>query len=196
MTGLKIDVDHALVGSHLDALARLSEAAPPAVTRVVFTEHDLSARAMVSDLWREAGLSITQDAIGNQFARWEGSRPDLPAVATGSHVDAIPGAGRYDGTVGVLGAIEAVRALTRAGFRPTRSIELILFTSEEPTRFGVGCLGSRALAGVLGPESLANLRDVQGRSLDDVRLSAGFSGPLGAVRLPKGRYSAFVELHI
>jgi N-carbamoyl-L-amino-acid hydrolase len=190
------DVDIARVQAELEALASWSEAEPPAVTRVVFTEQDLAARAFLKRLCAEAGLAVREDAVGNTFARWEGSRPDLPAVATGSHTDAIPGAGRYDGTVGVLGGIEAVRALMRAGFRPARPVELIVFTSEEPTRFGIGCLGSRALSGALDAAALAALRDGQGQSLDEVRLAAGFRGPLDGVRLPEGSYSAFVELHI
>ena len=84
-----------------------------------------------------------------------GSR-SCPPSRTGSHIDAIPNAGRYDGTVGVLGGLEAIRALQRAGFRPRRSIELLLFTSEEPTRFGIGCLGSRLLAGALDPARAAD----------------------------------------
>ena len=77
----------------------------------------------------------------------------LPAVATGSHTDAIPHAGMYDGTVGVLGGLEAIRALQRAGVQPRRSIELIMFTSEEPTRYGVGCLGSRLMSGIMTAEA-------------------------------------------
>ena len=191
-----VDVDAGRLQSELEALARWSEAEPPAVTRVVFTEQDLRARAFVKRLCTEAGLKVREDAIGNTFARWEGERPELPAVATGSHIDAIPGAGRFDGTVGVLGGIEAIRALKRAEYRPDRSIELILFTSEEPTRFGVGCLGSRALAGVLGSEALAALKDGEGRTLDEVRVEAGFAGSLDSVRLPVGYYAGFVELHI
>jgi ureidoglycolate amidohydrolase len=191
-----VDVDAGRIQAELEALARWSEAEPPVVTRVVFTEQDLLARAFVKRLCVEAGLTVREDAVGNTFARWEGLRPELPAIATGSHIDAIPGAGRFDGTVGVLGGIEAIRALKRAGFRPDRPIELILFTSEEPTRFGVGCLGSRAMAGVLGPEALAALKDGEGRTLDEVRLEAGFAGPLDSVRLPAGHYAGFVELHI
>jgi N-carbamoyl-L-amino-acid hydrolase len=125
-----------------------------------------------------------------------GTDDSLPAVGTGSHIDAIPNAGRYDGTVGVLGGLEAIRALKRTGFRPRRSIELLIFTSEEPTRFGIGCLGSRLLAGLLAPGSDENLKDRDGRSLGDVRAEAGFVGPLSGVRLPYRYYSAFIELHI
>ena len=84
--------------------------------------------------------------------RWVGAEHELTPVGTGSHIDAIPQAGMYDGTVGVLGGLEAMRALRESGFQPRRSIELLLLTSEEPTRFGIGCLGSRLLSGVLSPE--------------------------------------------
>ncbi len=191
-----VEVDKGLLSGELATLATWSEVKPPAVTRVVFTQRDMQARHFVKRLCVEAGLTVREDAIGNTFARWEGSEPNLPAVATGSHIDAIPNAGRFDGTVGVLGAIEAVRALQRAGFQPVRSIEIILFTSEEPTRFGIGCLGSRVMAGVLGGEKLAALRDGEGRSVDEVRMAAGFTGSLESVRIPVGHYMAFIELHI
>src|SRR6185295_3867480 len=125
----------------------------------------------------------------NTFARWRGAAPDLPAVATGSHTDAIPNAGRFDGTVGVLGGLEAIRALRRAGFVPQRSIELILFTSEEPTRFGIGCLGSRLLSGALDPAADDTLRDAEQRTLRECRTAAGFGGALASVRLSEGAYS-------
>ncbi len=191
-----VEIDAAGLAADLEELARWSEAEPPAVTRVVFTAHDLAARDWLKRRFADAGLAVREDAIGNTFARWEGSRPELPAVATGSHIDAIPGAGMFDGTVGVIGALEAISALKRAGFRPTRPIELILFTSEEPTRFGVGCLGSRAMAGALDGTALAALKDGEGRPLDKVRRAAGFVGPLDGVRLEPGHYAAFVELHI
>ncbi|HEX4319458.1 MAG TPA: M20 family metallo-hydrolase [Acidobacteriaceae bacterium] len=180
----------------LVTLAGITEGEPPVVTRVVFSEADLRARAYVKRLCHAAGLTIREDAIGNTFARWAGSESELPPVATGSHIDAIPNAGAYDGTVGVLGGLEAIRALQRAGFQPRRSIELVIFTAEEPTRFGIGCLGSRLMGGVLTPGEAAGLRDNDGLSLDELRRRAGFFGDLEPVLLPQGYYHAFVELHI
>ena len=188
-------VDGARVWRELDTLASFSDAPAPAVTRVVFSEMDLRARDYVKTLCREASLVVREDAVGNTFARWIGSDPALPPVATGSHCDAIPNAGRFDGTVGVLGGLEAVRALQRSGFTPRRSIEVVLFTSEEPTRFGIGCLGSRLLAAALEP-SVGDTLTSNGRSLNEVRASAGFSGSLSDVKVPGGAYAAFVELHI
>jgi len=187
---LRIDRDR--LSGELDSLGAISAEPAPVVTRVVYTEADMRARRFVIDLCVEAGLAVREDPVGNTFARWEGLEPALPAVATGSHIDAIPNAGRFDGTVGVLGGLEAIRALQRAGARPRRSIELVIFTSEEPTRFGVGCFGSRMLAGT----NAGALRDSEGRTLDEVRKAAGFTGLLSDVALPKGFYSAFVELHI
>jgi CheY-like chemotaxis protein len=131
--------------AEIEELARISSAPAPAVTRVLFSDEDLQARAWLREKFAAAGLVVREDAVGNLFARWPSSEPDLPLVATGSHTDAIPNAGKYDGVVGVLGALEAVRQLQREGFQPRRSIEIIMFTAEEPTRFGLGCLGSRIL---------------------------------------------------
>lgn len=182
--------------SELETLATFSDAPPPAVTRVVYSQTDLLARTYVKGLCEAAGLDIREDAVGNIFARWQGRDPLLPAVGTGSHIDAIPNAGAYDGTVGVLGGLEAIRLLRRAGTRPRRSIELVIFCAEEPTRFGIGCFGSRLLAGTLDASAGTELRDKEGKTLDAWRDAAGFRGDLADIRLPQGHYSAFVELHI
>jgi len=188
------DINHLV--EELMALACISEAEPPVVTRVVFSEADLRARAYVKGLCVEAGLAVREDAIGNTFARWQGSDPPLAPVGTGSHIDAIPNAGLYDGCVGVLGGLEAIRVLQQLGFQPRRSIELITFTSEEPTRFGIGCLGSRMMGAVLSPSQASALRDKEGRSLDELRANAGFSGFLESVALTPGHFHQFIELHI
>ena len=191
-----ITIDGDRLWRELDELAQFSDVPPPAVTRIVFSDADRRAREYVKALCREAFLEIREDPIGNTFARWAGTDVTVPAVASGSHIDAIPNAGRFDGTVGVLGAIEAVRALQRSGFRPQKSIEVVIFTSEEPTRFGVGCLGSRLLSSALDPAAADGLEGGDGRTLADVRAGAGFTGALSSVALRRDAYAAFVELHI
>jgi ureidoglycolate amidohydrolase len=191
---LTIDRDRLL--SEIETLALISEAEPPVVTRIVFTPSDLKARTWMKARCAEAGLTVREDAVGNTFARWTGFDPSAPAVGSGSHIDAIPNAGKYDGVVGVLGGLEAIRALQHSGFRPKRSIELLIFTAEEPTRFGIGCLGSRLLSGMLSPGVARQLTDKDGARLDEVRRGAGFAGELEQVKLPAGYYTAFVELHI
>jgi N-carbamoyl-L-amino-acid hydrolase len=193
---MRIVVDRNRLQREIDALALITEAEPPVVTRVIFSAADLRGRDLVKKLCREAGLVLRADAVGNIFARWAGLDESLPAVATGSHIDAIPNAGKYDGVVGVLGAIEAIRALKRSGFQPQRSIELIVFTAEEPTRFGIGCVGSRLLGGILSPAKATRLKDREGNDLEFWRQRGGCRGELKSVRLQKNSYAAFVELHI
>jgi N-carbamoyl-L-amino-acid hydrolase len=213
MTNLTIHHDRLL--HELHHLATLTDCPPttdttlPApttsVTRIVFTPRDLEARAYIASLATTAGFHIRTDAIGNTFIRFPGTDPSLPAVGTGSHTDAIPHAGMYDGTVGVLGGLEAMRSLKESGFTPRRSIELLVFTSEEPTRFGIGCIGSRLLSTTLDPTIADTLPDrlpetdrtaPQGLTLHDVRTAAGFTEHLTTVPLPPRYYHAWVELHI
>lgn len=197
MSTVSLDsIDGGRLTQEIDELAKISEHPAPAVTRVLFSKEDMAARAWLQAKCEEAGLIIRTDPVGNMFARWEGSESALATVATGSHADAIPGAGKYDGVVGVLGGLEAIRSLKRLGHKPRRSIELILFTAEEPTRFGIGCLGSRLLGGATSPEDAAALKDPDGRSLEEWRKNARCSGQLEDVALAKDTYSAFVELHI
>jgi ureidoglycolate amidohydrolase len=194
---MQIELDSRRIQSEIEELAKISEAPPPIVTRVLFSKADRLARAFVQERCSDLKLTLREDAVGNIFARWEGEDADLPAVATGSHIDAIPNAGQYDGVVGVLGALEAIRGLKRAGFKPRRSIELVVFTAEEPTRFGIGCLGSRLLGGVLMPERALQLADSSGKRLSDWLAEVyPQPGDLQSVRLAPKFYSAFVELHI
>src|ERR1700691_1640551 len=189
-------IDQNRLLSEIDALALITAVEPPAVTRIVFTPADLKARSWMKARCEEAGLTVREDAIGNTFARWDGSDPAAPVVGTGSHIDAIPNAGKYDGVVGVLGGLEAIRALRQSGFRPRSSIELLVFTAEEPTRFGIGCLGSRLLSGTLTADAARKLTDSRGATLDEVRREGGFGGELERVKLASGYYKAFIELHI
>ncbi len=189
-----MQVNRNRIMDQLDRLASFSDVPAPAVTRVVFSPVDLAARAYIKGLCD--GFTVREDAVGNTFIRWVGAEPELAAVGTGSHIDAIPHSGRYDGTVGVLGGLEAMQALRESGFHPRRSIELLMFTSEEPTRFGIGCLGSRLLCGSLSASAGDRLKDTTGATLNEVRSAAGFTGSLEQVRLQPGYYHAFAELHI
>jgi ureidoglycolate amidohydrolase len=191
-----LEIDIGRLGREIEELGLISENPPPVVTRALFSEADLEARAYVKELCRQAGLNLRVDAVGNVFARWEGSNAGASAIATGSHIDAIPNAGKYDGVVGVLGGLEAIRSLQRSGFQPARPIELIVFTAEEPTRFGIGCLGSRIMAGTLGAEKIASLRDADGYDLDFWRRRAHVEGAIDSARLSPGAFAGFLELHI
>ncbi|KAL6623486.1 hypothetical protein ACP70R_033365 [Stipagrostis hirtigluma subsp. patula] len=193
-------VDSEGLQRQIDELASFSDSPAPSVTRVLYSDKDVQARRYIKGIMNQLGLAIREDAVGNIFGRWEGSESGLGAVATGSHVDAIPFSGKYDGVVGVLGALEAISVLKRSGFQPKRSLEVIMFTSEEPTRFGISCLGSRLMAGIEElAQSLRNVVDNQNVSFLDAAASAGYKmhpEDLHSVFLKQDSYSAFIELHI
>lgn len=191
-----LSIDPARVAAELDTLATHSDQPAPAVMRVLYTPTDLRGRAYVRGLAEAAGLEVRVDPIGNAFYRLPGRDADAAPVGTGSHIDAIPNAGKFDGTVGVIGGIAALRALREAGVVPRRPLEVIAFTSEEPTRFGIGCIGSRLMSGAIGADEVRALCDAEGRPFEEVRAEAGFSGVLEDVRLPPGYFSKFVELHV
>ncbi len=196
LSSMSLQIDTKRLIAEIEYLARISDSEYPAVTRVLFSSVDLRARAWLKLLYAEAGLVVREDAVGNTFARWVGTDATAAPVATGSHIDAIPNSGRFDGVVGVLGGLEAIRALQRTGRRPRLSIELVMFTAEEPTRFGLGCLGSRLMAGTLSREKINSLSDAQGLSVDEACARADLTGTLEGTRLPQGCYDSFVELHI
>jgi ureidoglycolate amidohydrolase len=191
-----MNIDIQQLSAELQTLATFSDAPAPAVTRVLWTEQDMAMRGWLKSLALESGLRWREDALGNTFIRLEGSEPLLPAIGTGSHNDAIPFSGMYDGTVGVLGGLEALRTIKRNGIAHKRSLEVLMFTAEEPTRFGLGCLGSRLMCGAIELEKVRNLRDTDGVDLETARNKVGYTAPLEAVRLPSDYYAAFVELHI
>jgi ureidoglycolate amidohydrolase len=193
---IDLRINAAQLNAELEQLSLFSEAPKPAVTRILYSPQDQQARTWLKGLTLEAGLLWREDALGNTFIRLEGSDSGLPAVGTGSHIDAILFSGMFDGTVGVLGGLEALRAIKRAGIQPKRALEVVLFTAEEPTRFGLGCLGSRAMAGTITVEQMQALRDPDGHDIETLRTQAGFTGPLEGVKLEPGHYAAFIELHI
>ena len=167
------------------------------ITREVFTPTYAAATEQVAEAMRLAGLSVRTDAFGNLRGRWPGADPGAPAVLTGSHFDTTLNAGRYDGVVGVLGAIAAVRRLRDAGFAPARSIEVIGFAGEEP-RFGSGCIGSRAFMGQLTRADLDRMHDRDGNQprRGAARLRPGSRRGAGRGRGPVRACTSFVELHI
>jgi ureidoglycolate amidohydrolase len=183
-----------------DAIAELAgfndDPAAGGITREVYTPTYAAALERVAEWMCDVGLETRLDAVGNLFGAWAGSEPDAPRVLTGSHVDTTLNAGRYDGVVGVLGAIETVRLLREDGVTPRRSIELVAWAGEEP-RFGTGCVGSRAAAGRLDRADLDRLRDRDGISMAGALRAAGFDPDrLREAEIDPATVHALVELHI
>lgn len=177
---------------HLDELGRIGSTPEGGRTRLAFSAADDEGRRYVARLMTETGLAVREDAVGNVFGRLEGRDAALPAVLVGSHVDTVPNAGKYDGCLGVLAAIAAVRALPD---RPRHGVEVVSFAGEESSRFGLSLIGSRAFAGTLDPAVLERYVDADGISLGRALRERGGTDPRAAA-CPPGRYRAFLELHI
>ncbi|KAL4515440.1 hypothetical protein Ndes2437B_g06880 [Nannochloris sp. 'desiccata'] len=125
----KLDISGKIIVEQLTHLAKFSDDPNPAVTRILFTVNDIRARTYVKQLMHNAGLIVTEDALGSIFGTLPAADGDTAgeAVATGSHCDAIPLAGMYDGTVGVIGGIAALHSLQKAGFKPKKTASSYFF---------------------------------------------------------------------
>jgi beta-ureidopropionase / N-carbamoyl-L-amino-acid hydrolase len=163
------------------------------VRRLALTDEDAGGRQLVMSWMREAGLSVRVDRIGNVYAERAGEDPRLPCVLMGSHIDTVATGGAFDGTLGVLGGIEVMRALNEAGIRTRRPIEVGFFTEEEGVRFGTDMLGSAVAAGRLTLEYAHSLTGADGATVQDELVRIGFDGDTPEIRpIPH----AYIECHI
>jgi N-carbamoyl-L-amino-acid hydrolase len=165
-------------------------------TRVAFSKEDLDARDWLRKVMEEAGLTVSIDAFGNMRGRREGTS-DLPVVMVGSHIDTVPEGGHFDGIIGVLAAIEIVRTLNDNNIQTKRPIEVINFSAEESSRFGVATLGSKALAGKVDLETLKKLVDKNGTSLYQALKDGGYDADnIESAKVDPESIYAFLEMHI
>jgi N-carbamoyl-L-amino-acid hydrolase len=166
--------------------------------RYSWTEADAQCRAWFTGQAAKRGLAVETDNNGNLWAWWAPKGPKQPgAVVTGSHLDSVPDGGAFDGPLGVVSALAAVDLLKDKDFSPERPVVLAAFTEEEGARFGVPCLGSRLLAGVVDPDAARVLTDDAGTTLADAMVAAGTDpGYLGPDADLLGGIAAFVELHV
>lgn len=186
----KLRVNRERLQERIDRLARIG-GSPQGITRLAFTEADLSGRATVTRLMQEAGLEVGVDDAGNLSGRLPGGSPGLAPIVLGSHIDTVPRAGAYDGVLGVMAAIECVQVLGEQGIRNRHPLEVIVFANEEG-----GLTGSRALAGRLNAQALEE------SSRSGISIRAGIAALGGnadrisrAIRRP-GEVKAYLELHI
>jgi N-carbamoyl-L-amino-acid hydrolase len=164
-------------------------------SRHLLDDADLALRAWFRASAADLGLEVEQDGNSNLWAWWGVRGPD--AVATGSHLDSVPGGGAYDGPLGVVSALEAVAQLQAEGFRPTRPVAVVAFAEEEGSRFGLPCLGSRLLAGASDPARVRERVDRDGVTFDEAWRGAGLDpATLGADPARLAGLGAFVELHV
>jgi allantoate deiminase len=185
----------ARVLARCDSLARCSEQ-PDGLTRLYLSAEQRAANELVLGWMREAGMQAALDAVGNCIGRYEGVRPGLPCLMLGSHLDTVRDAGRYDGMLGVVAAIECVHALHARGRRLPFAIVVAGFADEEGVRFGTTLLGSHAVAGTFDAAVLDKL-DANGVTMREA-LSAFGLDPARIARAafrPEG-VLGYAELHI
>lgn len=175
------------------ALGELTEPGRP-YTRRSFTPLFADGRAMLTERMESAGLSVRIDAAGNLIGRLEGSDPALPVIAMGSHSDTVPAGGRFDGIAGVIAALEVARAISASGDRLRHPIEVIDCLAEEPSAFGLSCIGSRGMASKLEPAML-QMTDSDGRVLGNALRDVG-GDPDRIDSARRDDIAAFLELHI
>jgi beta-ureidopropionase / N-carbamoyl-L-amino-acid hydrolase len=163
--------------------------------RYSWTEADATCRSWFIRHAENLGLTVKPDNNGNLWAWWGPEGPD--AVVTGSHLDSVPDGGGYDGALGVASALAAVETLKSKSFTPERPVVLVAWTEEEGARFGVPCLGSRLLTGVVAPDAARALTDDAGVTLAQAMTNAGLDPALIGTRDDLlGRIGVFVELHV
>jgi N-carbamoyl-L-amino-acid hydrolase len=190
-TNLPLDADR--LWADVMALADITDPARP-YTRRSFTALFLEGRAWLARRFAEAGLVTHIDAAGNLIGRLEGSNPALGVIAIGSHSDTVPAGGRFDGIAGVATGLEIVRALREAGLRPQHTIEVIDFLAEEPSEYGLSCIGSRGISGWLDAKML-DLTEPSGEKLRDALRRVG-GDPDRLDQAKRSDIRAYLELHI
>ena len=166
------------------------------ITRLALSAEDLKAREYVTSLMQEMGMKVRVDSIGNIIGSLPGSDAAAAPVIVGSHLDSVPEGGRYDGVLGVVAGIAAIRRIKETGLL-RRPLELIIFTAEESSRFGFATMGSKAMAGAADLKSWTKAKDSQGITFMDALTAAGMEPDKIETASRSGEaVHAFVELHI
>ena len=192
-------VDPARILATLQAFARIGYQPGGRMLRLAFTQDDLRARQLLLHLMSQSGLETRVDEFGNVFGRLSapGEADTRPPVLIGSHLDTVIDGGRFDGSLGVTAALEAVALLKDHAESLERPVEVVSFAAEESSRFGRGTLGSAIVAGVWQPDEIMHLQDVDGRTLGAVLQRIGLDpARVGDARRDPGAYAAFLEIHI
>lgn len=181
----------------LNAISRIGIGDQGSVTRLVFSIKELRSRQFLIHQMRQVGLQIHVDRIGNIFGRLDGANPGAPAVLAGSHLDTVVHGGKFDGTMGVIAALEAARTLKEAKIALRSPVEVVCFVGEESSRFGFSTLGSSLLAGEVHGDELSNAVDAQGAKLEDILAGLGiYRKNLRSLRRDPKSLKAYLELHI
>jgi N-carbamoyl-L-amino-acid hydrolase len=165
------------------------------VSRVAFSDADVAGRTFIVKRIEEAGLSPWIDAAGNIFARRTGGDERAAPVLFGSHIDSVPNGGNFDGDLGVLASLEAIRVLNDAQIQTRRPLEIVVWSNEEGVAFNNGLFGSRAVAGRISDDEMEQVWNGVKKS-DAVRKIGGAPENIARAQRPSGWFHAYLELHI
>src|SRR5437867_6336112 len=191
-SGADLRIDRRRLEASIEELGRIGETTKGGLTRLALSDDDRRARDRMVAWMREAGLSVRVDRMGNIFGERAGTEA-LPPVMMGSHIDSVPTGGKYDGQLGVLCALEAIRTLNDHEVQTRHPVMLVIFTNEEGARFQPAELASGVMAGKIALEDAYNTRDKDGiRPVDELE-RIGYLGPEPCVARP---LRAYLELHI
>ena len=185
-------IDRGRLEQSIEELGRIGATPRGGLTRLALSDEDRRGRDWMVARMREAGLRLSVDRMGNIFGERPGSDA-LPPVMMGSHVDSVPTGGKYDGQLGVLCALEAIRSLNDHGVSTRHPVTLVIFTNEEGARFQPAMIASGVMAGKIALEDAYNARDKDGIRLVDELERIGYLGHEPCV--PRV-FRAYLELHI
>lgn len=174
-------------------MARIGPGVAGGNNRQTLTDEDAEGRRLFQRWCEQAGLTMGLDKMGNMFARREGTDPDALPVYMGSHLDTQPTGGKYDGVLGVLGALEVMRQLNDLNIKTRHPIVVVNFTNEEGTRFAPAMVASGVFAGIHTLEWAYAREDAHGKTLGDELKRVGF---MGDEEVGSRQMHAFFELHI
>jgi allantoate deiminase len=193
MADRAIEISPAEMEHLVETLGAIGEQPGGGIIRHVYDPAWVAARDQLAEWMREAGLTVRADAVGNLFGRLEGESPRT--ILTGSHFDTVRLGGRYDGALGVLSALAALRVLGSTAGRPKRSLEMVALCEEEDSRFHANFWGTRGMLGLIEPSELESLRDEAGMTIADAMRTVGLA-PEKFKDAVRDDLDAFIELHI
>ncbi|WP_321955300.1 Zn-dependent hydrolase [Burkholderia cenocepacia] len=187
-----LEIDGARLWQSLADMARVGATPRGGVRRLALTDDDRRGRDLFAQWCRDAGMTVSVDAVGNLFARRDGADAQAAPVLIGSHLDTQPEGGRFDGVYGVLAALELVRTLNDAGIATDKPLEIVSWTNEEGARFAPAMLGSAVFTGALPLDDALAMQDADGITLGAALDACGYRG----TRAMGGAVDAYFEAHI
>jgi beta-ureidopropionase / N-carbamoyl-L-amino-acid hydrolase len=188
-----LQIDALRLWDTLMETAKIGATAKGGICRLTLTDLDRQVRDWFKAQCEALGCTVTVDEVGNMFARRPGKNDTLPPIAMGSHLDTQPTGGKFDGVLGVLGALEALRTLHETGYETNAPIEIVNWTNEEGSRYAPAMLASGVFAGVFTPEFAYSRADRDGKTFGEELTRIGYKG---AEKAGARKFSAMFELHI